>query len=181
MHEAVTSRFDTYGVAFLRRAKEAFDAYGPDTFWVENHEPETLSRFVASVIWREVHSFGDQPLGPYEGLVRDHVFSSGKLSWPMMVWRDNFSLDDKQAMEFNTHPYRTKFWDRNAWMFSAIGFSFVAVSDKRGIPIIPDDMVANKANPLRVLVGSQMDYLKIPTLQPILKQMRRKRPKPSRI
>lgn len=42
-HEAVTSKFDTYAVGFLRRAKDAFDAYGPDSFWVENYEPQNLS------------------------------------------------------------------------------------------------------------------------------------------
>lgn len=173
-HEAATSKFDTYGVAFLRRAKDAFDAYGPESFWVENHDPQLLSQFVASVIWREVHSFSDESLGPYDSLLRNHIFSEGCLDWPILVWRDNFTLDDKRAIEFNTHPYRTKFLSKNAWMFTALGFSFVAISDKRGVRGIPDEMIANQSNPLRVIVGHQMDYRDIPTLQPILKRMRQK-------
>jgi hypothetical protein len=173
LHEKATSTHDTYGVAFLRRAKEAFDAFGPETFWVENPEPQSLSKFVASVIWREVHSFGSERLGPYEKDVRGHVFSDGKLSWPMMVWRDFFTLDEGKAIEFNIHPYRTKFIDRNAWMFTALGFSFIAICDKRGTAIIPEEMIANRANPLRVMVGHPMNFREVPTLKPIHERMRK--------
>lgn len=172
-HEAITSKFDKYGVEFLRRAKDAFDAFGPASFWVENHEPNTLSRFVAAVIWREAHAFDGQRLGPYEKPVREHIFEDGTLDWPMMVWRDNFTLTSNRAIEFNTHPYRTKFLARNAWMFTALGFSFIAVSDRRGIEGLPDDMTANHSNPLRVIVGHQRDYRDVPNIQPILKRMLR--------
>lgn len=175
LHEGSTSRFDTYGVAFLRRAKEAFDAFGPDTFWVENPEPETLSRFVAAVIWREVHTFSSQDLGPYEAMIRQHVFDGGQGSWPILVWRDNFYLENKSAIEFNTHPYRTKFNDRNAWMFTALGFSFVAISDKRGTSIVPKEMIASQANPVKIMVGNEMDYRSAPNLQPIFDKMKKPR------
>lgn len=172
-HEKSTSSYDTYGVAFLRRAKEAFDAFGPESFWVENPNPKMFSKFVAAVIWREVHSFSLENLGPYETIIRNHVFADGDLDWPIMVWRDFFTLDQGKAIEFNTHPYRTKFLDRNAWMFTALGFSFIAVCDKRGVNVIPDEMIADRANPLRVIVGHQMDYRDVPTLRPILDRMRK--------
>lgn len=105
--------------------------------------------------------------------MRRHVFADGTLDWPMFVWRDNFSLDRKDAIEFNTHPYRTVFMDKNAWMFTALGFSFVAVSDKRGLRGLPREMVANEANPLRIIGGHKMDYRDVPSLQPILKRMRK--------
>lgn len=178
-HEARTSSADTYGISFLRRAKEAFDAFGPEAFWVENPEPQKLSQFVAATIWREVNSTSSDRLGPYGGTVMRHVFEGGPLNWPILVVRDFFTLDDKKPIEFNTHPYKVNFSDRNAWMFTVLGFTFIVISDKRGFSMLPKEMNGREANPLRVIVGYPEDYRNVPTLRPIFDRMRSKRqPKP---
>ena len=138
LHEARTSDPDTYGVSFLRRAKSAYEEFGPEAFWVENHKPLLLSRFVAATIWREVHSFSSQTLGPYEERVAKHVFDGKPLNWPILVVRDYFTLGDDRAIEFNTHPYRVKFTDRGGWMFTVLGFTssrFQTTVDLRCYPM----------------------------------------------
>jgi hypothetical protein len=170
-HESITSKLDTYGITFIRRAKQAFRPSSEESFFVANPQPTYLSRFVASIIWREVKYADGLTLGPFEDPATKHVFEGCPLDWPMFMSRDFFTLGSDHPIEFNTHPHRIKLLDRNGWKLTILGFSFWVIVDKRGFPRLPHEMRLDQSNPVRVLVGHKQDFRDVGTLKPILKRM----------
>lgn len=174
-HESLTSKLDTYGIAFIRRAKEEFRPSSEESFLVSNPQPNNLSRFVTSIIWREVKSAGGLSLGPFEGPAAKHIFEDGPLDWPMMMSRDFFTLGSDHPIEFNTHPHRIRFLEKNGWKLTILGFSFWVIVDKRGLQGLPTEMRLDQSDPVRVIVSHKQDYRDVGTLRPILKRMLEKR------
>ena len=176
-HENVTASLDKYGTEFVRMAERRFRALDAKTsFQIENARPTELLKFALSVIWREVASSGrsekNLSLGPYWKPVIDAVFGSGELSWPTMIQRTRFFAGDALDIKLGIHPHTIRFEKLNAWTFTVAGFAFFIVSDRRGLPRLPQYLSANEGNPLTIIVADKRPISEVGILQPILSNMR---------
>jgi hypothetical protein len=175
-HENATADLDRYGTEFLRRSEALFEAQNPQqAFEVANPEPQTLRRFALSVVWREVHSANGREsrlsLGPYEYDVRSAVFDKAELAWPLLVSRTRFTLKERTPVKFAVHPFRVRFASLTAWTFTAVGYSFWVISDRRGLPPAHDFVRADIRNPALVIVGHEQDFRSVGVLQKLFSNM----------
>lgn len=181
-HENATAALDRYGTEFLRRSEALFEAQNPErAFEVANPEPHTLRRFALSVVWREVHSANGQEsrlsLGPYEDDVRNAVFGTADLPWPLLVSRTRFTLEERGPVKFAVHPFRVRFVGLTAWTFTAVGHSFWLISDRRGLAPAHAFVRADIRDPALVIVGHEQDFRSVGVLQKLFSNMRQRGPR----
>jgi hypothetical protein len=102
------------------------------------------------------------------------VFDCANLSWPLIVSRTRFTLQERGALKFGVHPFRVRFADLNAWTFTAVGHAFWLISDHRGLPPTHDFARADIFDPALVLVGHEQDFRTVGVLQKLFANMRQR-------
>lgn len=171
-HEAKTSAADTYAIEFVRRIANTWSgARDTTTLEVQNPYPDLIRRFAITTIWREVHAdpLGEIGLGPYENDVLDYIFHNAVApDWPVIVQRTNFFVRLNNPIDFNLHPYRVKFADRNGWALTVAGAAFFVISDRRGLAKRFSSGRADICDPALVTVSEQLPFTEVGALKNIL-------------
>lgn len=151
-HEAVFSKADRYSIAFCRtfydRAKPAFRGL---TWAVEDIDHDLLYLFVIGCIWRTVASGGaSSSMGPYEGRLRDVLFSGSKERFPMILQRINHRDGRWKETAVTVLPHRMRVEGRSCWSFAVSGIRWTIKTDNQSFG--PElTAVAAAKNPIWVL------------------------------
>ncbi|PTW45092.1 hypothetical protein C8J25_108184 [Sphingomonas faeni] len=174
-HENLTAPIDKYAIEFVRRVTDGWvDRTSTSALAIANPRPDLLRSFALLTIWREVHSGteGTLSLGPYEQVIRNHLFDGGASpDWAIVVQRTNFVTPGRGAIDFNLHPYRVRFADRAGWMLTVAGVGFFVVSDRRGLPSRFQDWRVDCLDPAPVTISEPLPFTEVGALKGILAAM----------
>lgn len=178
-HEAQTSAIDKYGIEFVRRIAATWKAHqGSGAVNVDNPEPPMLQRFALLTIWREIHTAQTErlTLGRYDQDVQNGLFGNGNLpDWPVIVQRTNALDKHNEPVDFNQHPFRTKLFERNSWLFTAAGVNFVVVSDSQELSSKYSTLRAETNDPAVVAISEPMPVSRLGTVTSIMDNMAKNR------
>ncbi len=179
LHEKPTSIIDKYGIEFVRRIATTWKAHQlAGSMPVDNPQPQLLRRFALLTIWRQVHTddTGNLTLGRYNKVIQDGLFGNSELpDWPVIVQRTNALDSHHTPVDFNLHPFRTKIFERNSWLFTAAGVKFVVVSDSQGLPAKYSTFRADINNPAIVAISERIPISKMGTVTSIIDSMNKNR------
>jgi hypothetical protein len=149
-HEAGLSRFDDYGVLFVRAFRNGGVPIGNQGFKLENPRPRDLQMFFLALIWRK--DLSDQAkgqpsqLGPYAACIRAALFNGVDVLSPTLLFQSPTSVGGERT-PIAVEPYRVKLRHFNAWYCGLGWVDAVVKLDRRPWSAEWGPFDATKANP----------------------------------
>lgn len=174
-HEKQIGRGDDYAVRLLRRAPDAPMIMDGRATMLDNPDPDLLVHFIYGTVWRHVVSGirRGEPLrlGPYKDELLTRLLDNGPYDLQTIVARSGMMLRELGPIDMALNPYRVKMMERSAWRFALNGFEFYLLTDRRKLPDIWKDYVANDNRVLVAANGHGVDIRAMPSLRPIIDRM----------
>lgn len=176
VHEGRLTRYDDYGVEFIRNFRNLPSVFKRgDHFALTNSSPADLQRFLLAVIWRKnlSNQARGQPcgLGPYAQAISNTLFAGEEIESPALTFQSVIAIDGERT-PIATEPYKVKLAGFNAWYCGFGWLDAVVKLDKRNWPPEWQPYDATKNNVARVVGMNPRNIQDIPSLSPILKQMK---------
>lgn len=132
-------------------------------------DPELLSRFIKSVLWRasicSAEFFERVRLGPYENLIRDEILGRVDNNGRVQPIISEFNKADLAIL--NPHATRTN--GVRFWAIYANRFIFYVKVDKQSMPAVYSDFMIQKGRPVYSVVRSWEGSKEYPVMVKLVK------------
>lgn len=179
-HEKITADLDTYGMKFIRSARQlARSSSGAQTIDVPNQNPAKLSRFVGSIVWRcfvSPHGENDpSALAQYREALEQWVFESKPFdALTAVAATTSFRVGSLKAPMI-VLPWRVGTPDRCVWHMELGGITFLmeAGADAQFKSITQARL--ELSDPVMVLINQEIDALAWQPTADIFRAMQRRK------